>query len=54
VPNVVGMGARDAVYLLEKSGLRVNLSGRGQVISQSLTPGQRVNRGQTVSIVLRN
>lgn len=54
VPNVVGMGARDAVYLLEKSGLRVNMSGRGQVVSQSLMPGQRVTRGQTVAIVLRN
>ncbi|MDR2140054.1 MAG: PASTA domain-containing protein [Tannerella sp.] len=54
VPNVAGMGARDAVYLLEKSGLRVSLSGRGQVVSQSLTPGQRVNRGQTVSLVLRH
>jgi cell division protein FtsI (penicillin-binding protein 3) len=54
VPNVAGMGARDAIYLLEKSGLRVSMSGRGRVVSQSLTPGQHVNRGQTVSIVLRN
>ncbi|MDR2765366.1 MAG: transpeptidase family protein [Tannerella sp.] len=54
VPNVVGMGARDAIYLLEKSGLRVSMSGRGQVVFQSLASGQRVNRGQTVSIVLRN
>lgn len=54
VPNVVGMGARDAVYLLERSGLRVGLSGRGEVVSQSPAPGQRVKRGQTASIVLRN
>ena len=42
VPYVVGMGARDAVYALEKSGLRVSLSGRGQVVLQSVAPGQRV------------
>ncbi|MDR3262285.1 MAG: PASTA domain-containing protein [Tannerella sp.] len=54
VPRVVGMGAKDAVYALESCGLRVNLSGRGQVVSQSLSPGQRVVKGQTVAIVLKN
>ena len=53
VPNVVGMGAKDAVYALEKSGLRVGFSGRGRVVSQSVSPGQRVVRGQSVAIVLR-
>ena len=53
VPNVVGMGAKDAVYALEKAGLRVNFSGRGQVVSQSVSPGQNAVRGQTVAIVLR-
>jgi cell division protein FtsI (penicillin-binding protein 3) len=53
VPNVVGMGAKDAVYALEKQGLRVSFSGRGQVVSQSIAPGQRVVKGQTVTIVLR-
>jgi cell division protein FtsI (penicillin-binding protein 3) len=54
VPHVVGMGAKDAVYALENSGLRVNLSGRGKVVSQSVSPGQRVVKGQTVAIVLKN
>ena len=53
VPNVVGMGAKDAVYALEKSGLRVSFSGRGQVVSQSVSTGQRIVKGQTVTIVLR-
>lgn len=52
VPNVVGMGARDAVYLLEKSGLRVNLTGAGKVVSQSFNPGQKIVRGTTISITL--
>jgi cell division protein FtsI (penicillin-binding protein 3) len=53
VPNVIGMGAKDAVYALEKYGLRVSFSGRGQVVSQSVAPGQRIVKGQTVAIVLR-
>jgi cell division protein FtsI (penicillin-binding protein 3) len=47
------MGARDAVYLLEKSGMRVNLTGAGKVTSQSFAPGTRVNKGTTISIVLQ-
>ena len=36
MPNVVGMGAKDAVYLLEKAGLRVNIAGIGKVTRQSI------------------
>ena len=53
IPDVRGMGARDAVYLLEKSGLRVNLSGSGKVVSQSFPPGQRPVRGTTITITMR-
>lgn len=53
VPNVVGMGARDAVFLLEKAGMNVKMHGKGKVISQSLQPGQRVAAGTNVTITLR-
>lgn len=53
VPNVMGMGARDALYLLEKSGLRVRLSGAGKVISQSIAAGVRAQKGATIAIVLQ-
>jgi len=53
VPNVVGMGAKDAVFLLENAGLKVNLTGRGTVISQTITPGTRVTKGQTIAIALK-
>ena len=53
-PDVTGMGAKDAVYVLEHCGLNVRLSGRGQVVSQSVTPGSPVVKGQVVSIVLNN
>ncbi len=53
IPDVRGMGARDAIYLLEKSGLRVNLIGAGKVVSQSLSPGQKLVRGTTVTLTMR-
>jgi cell division protein FtsI (penicillin-binding protein 3) len=52
VPNVVGMGAKDAVYLLEKAGLRVNLSGRGRVNRQSVPAGKEIVKGQTIALSL--
>jgi cell division protein FtsI (penicillin-binding protein 3) len=51
VPDVVGMGARDAVYLLETAGLKVKLTGIGKVVRQSLPPGSRAN-GQHIGIIL--
>jgi cell division protein FtsI (penicillin-binding protein 3) len=53
VPRVTGMGAKDAVYLLENAGLQVRLSGIGRVVSQSIRPGQPVSRGQTIMITLK-
>lgn len=52
VPDVKGMGARDAVYILENLGLKVKLTGSGKVISQSLTPGSKAIRGSYVSLQL--
>ena len=53
VPNVIGMGAKDAVYLLEKCGLRVHLSGVGKVRQQSLRAGVRLTPGQTILLTLK-
>ena len=52
VPNVRGMGLRDAVYLLENSGLRVRHKGLGKVVHQSIIPGTRAE-GQYVEITLK-
>ena len=48
VPNVVGMGLMDALYLLENNGLHVSVKGKGTVVSQSMTPGSRASSGGTV------
>lgn len=53
VPDVKGMTARDAVYLLEKRGLKVKLNGRGKVKSQSLNPGQKANKGDRIILDLQ-
>ncbi len=53
VPSVIGMGAKDAVYLLESKGLRVNLSGVGKVRSQSISQGTLVRKGQTIGLILK-
>lgn len=53
VPNVVGMGAKDAVYLIERTGMHAVVKGKGKVISQSLQPGIAVTKGGTMYIQLQ-
>ena len=53
VPLVVGMGAKDAVYLLEQAGLHVTLTGIGRVASQSIPAGHKVVKGQGIWITLK-
>ena len=52
VPSVIGMGAKDAVYLLESKGIKVHLTGVGKVKSQSIANGTRIKKGQTIHLVL--
>lgn len=50
VPDVKGMCLKDAIFLLENAGLHVNIKGKGVVKSQSIDPGSKANRGQTITI----
>ena len=52
VPNVVGMGAKDAVYLLESLGLKVQIVGMGKVKSQSILAGNTLQKGKTIQLRL--
>lgn len=52
VPDVTGLTFRDALYLCEKSGLRVVYQGRGRVAEQSLAPGTRFGRGARIYLKL--
>jgi cell division protein FtsI (penicillin-binding protein 3) len=51
-PNVVGMGLKDAVYLLENAGLKVTVTGRGRVMNQSPEAGSNFKKEQNISLVL--
>ncbi len=52
VPEVVGMGLRDALFVLENAGLRVRFTGRGIVRTQSIKPGTRIREGSIVLLEL--
>lgn len=52
VPDVTGMGARDAVYMLESRGLKVKLKGRGKVKTQSCMPGSIIVKGRACNLTL--
>ena len=51
-PDVTGMGAKDAVFLLESRGLKVKLRGRGKVRSQSYPAGKEIMKGCECILVL--
>ena len=53
VPKVIGMGAKDAVYLLESLGLKVHLSGMGKVRNQSIPAGNTLVKGKTIQLRLQ-
>ena len=52
VPNVIGMGARDAVYQLESRGVKTRLKGRGRVKSQSIYSGTAIKQGMVCDLTL--
>ena len=52
VPDVRGMGASDALYLLEKMGFRVSVEGVGKVKSQSLQRNTGFKKGARIHLEL--
>lgn len=52
IPDVKGMGLKDAVYVLENCGLQVQIQGKGRVQSQSIVPGTKASKGQNIIIYL--
>lgn len=52
VPNVIGMGLKEALYLLETEGLMVSFRGVGGVLSQSLPAGSPAERGALIVLQL--
>ena len=52
MPNVKGMGLKDALYLLETMGIKVSVRGRGKVYNQSVAPGSIIAKGTSVLLEL--
>jgi cell division protein FtsI (penicillin-binding protein 3) len=52
VPNVVGMSAKDAVYLIENTGMNARLMGNGTVRKQTVPPGTAVFQGGLIELIL--
>lgn len=53
IPDVTGMGAKDAVYLLQSCGLESRLQGYGTVYEQSIKAGNRARKGDVITLLLR-
>jgi cell division protein FtsI (penicillin-binding protein 3) len=52
MPNVKGMGLKDALYLLENMGVKVTVNGKGKIITQSIAPGATLVKGIIVKLEL--
>ena len=52
IPNVKGMGLRDALYLLENMEVKVVVNGRGKVVDQSIPAGTLLTKNQTINLAL--
>lgn len=52
MPKVVGMSGMDAIAILENMGLKVQFSGLGKVVEQSIPRGEKVKKGNIVHLKL--
>jgi cell division protein FtsI (penicillin-binding protein 3) len=52
MPNVAGMGLKDALYLLGNAGLKTKVFGSGKVVNQSITAGTKIGKGLSVQLEL--
>ena len=53
VPDLKGMGLKDAIFAIENNGYRCSYEGMGHVASQSPAAGTRYTKGETIRIVLK-
>jgi cell division protein FtsI (penicillin-binding protein 3) len=53
MPSLKGLALKDAVAVCENIGLKVAVSGKGKVVTQSVESGSPIARGQLINIELR-
>lgn len=54
IPDVTGLGIRDAVSILEPLGLKVKVRGQGRVVKQTIPAGEKAIKGQSITLELKN
>ncbi len=54
MPNLTGMTAKDAVYLLEEAGISATIQGKGLVAGQSIVPGSPMTKGSEIVLTLQH
>ncbi len=52
MPQLKGMGLKDAIATCENLGLKVSVKGKGKVSNQSINAGQYISKGQMINIEL--
>jgi cell division protein FtsI (penicillin-binding protein 3) len=52
VPDVMGMGLSDAIFILENRGIKVEFKGVGKVVYQSIEAGEQIHRGDKIKLRL--
>lgn len=53
MPNITGMGLKDALYLVGNAGLKAQVKGSGKVINQSIPAGSKIGKGLSVQLELK-
>jgi cell division protein FtsI (penicillin-binding protein 3) len=53
IPNLMGMNAKDAIFLIESQGMVAKINGYGKVVSQSMAAGTPVYKGGVIEIGLQ-
>lgn len=53
VPDIIGLGLKDAIFIIENSGLKCSYSGTGHVTSQNPKAGTKVADGSTITFNLK-
>lgn len=53
VPDVTGLGLKDAMFIIDNSGLRCRYTGTGHVTSQTPSPGAKATEGSAITLTLK-
>lgn len=52
IPDLNGLGLKDALDILEQENIQVNVSGSGHVSAQSIPAGSKIKKGQVIHLIL--